>query len=354
MTRRSIVLLAGLATLLVGAVILAGPRSTSDTGPGGTLALRRLLRLAGRDVRAGATLPGPPGTFVLLADLRTEDQSAPILDWIREGGRLVLADPGSLLAGRLSVDPDREAPSGRLRPGCAAPEVRGVGAIEALGNAGLGGTSPAAVTCFVEGEGALLVVRDVGRGRAVVLGDVSPFTNELLRRADNAILALQTIPSDGPVVFGPPLPPGAAAPGRGVWASLPLAARASIAQLVAALAVFALVRGRRFGHPVLEDPLAPIPAGELVRATGRLYRRARVTGFAGRELRRAMIGRLGRRVGAPSGSASELAALLARAGAGRERELGSILAGPDPTSDDELIALGREVEEVRRRVEESP
>jgi hypothetical protein len=64
-----------------------------------------------------------------------------------------------------------------------------------------------------------------------------------------------------------------------------------------------------------------------------------------------MIGRLSRRAGTPASSGEELADVLARAGIGDEAELVRVLAGPEPANDDELIALGREIEHLRRRVD---
>lgn len=304
----------------------------------------------GRDVREGGAPPGQQGTFVLLVDLRDEAQATEVLDWVQGGGTLLLADPDSILLDALGVVPSEDVPSGRLRPGCAVREVRGVAAVEAHGRAGLTSVDPRGIGCFARNGAALVVARDVGRGRAVVLGDPSALSNELLGNSDNAIFALQAI-SKGPVVFGAPVPAGAAAPRQGLWASLPLVARVCLAELALALMVFAAVRARRLGRPVPEAPLVPIPSGELVKATGRLLRIARATGYAGRELRRAMIGRLSRRAGAPAASGEELAALLARAGAGAEPDLVRVLAGPEPRTDAELIALGREIERLRRRVE---
>jgi hypothetical protein len=341
--------LAALTAVVIVAALMSGPRG-GDAGPTGTLALRRLLGSFGRTVTDGDAPPASPGTFVLLYDLRDEEQDGRILEWVRSGGRLVLADPDSLVLVTLGIGFDEEVPKGRLVPGCFAPEVRGVRSIETRAQLGLVSDDEDDAACFRKGAGAFLVARDVGNGRVVVLADRSPFTNEMLRRGDAAVLALQAIPK-GPVVFGSPRPTGAGAPSRGIWESLPVAAKAAIIQLGLALVAFAIVRARRLGRPVLEEPIAPIPAGELPRATARLYRSARASGFAGRELRRAMIGRLGRRVGVPGASAEELAAVLAGTRVGDERELVKVFAGAEPADDAGLIELARRIEDVRRRVE---
>jgi len=331
--------------------VLTSPRDRSETGPEGTLALRRLLAASGRDVSEGETLPGPPGTFVLLSDFRDERRVSPIADWVRSGGRLFLADPGSIIVEALGIEAVEVTEARRVHPGCAAAETRGVRTVDSGGGAGFVVHDPAGIACFAHDGLAMVVTREVGRGRVVVLGDRTVITNEFLREEDNAIFVLQAIPADGPVVFGPPVPIGAATPGQGVWKSLPTAARVCIIELGIALIAFAVWRGRRLGRPVPEDPLVPIPAGELVRATGRLLRTARATPYAGGELRRAMIGRFSRRAGTPAASAQELAMVLARAGAGTEEELARVLAGPEPQTDDDLIALGREIEQLRRRAD---
>jgi len=347
---RSVLWVGALLAMLLASVLIGGGRGGAEAGPGGTLALRRFLAGMGRDVREAGSPPEPPATFVLLSDLRDARQAEPILDWVRGGGRLVLADPDSVLLDMLKIDKSGDLSNTRLRPGCAIPETRGVREIELLGSAGFGANDPVRIECFAGDGGAFMVAGDLGRGRVVVLGGVSPLTNEFLRRSDNAVLALRLIPA-GPVVFGTPLPPGASPPKRGLWASLPRAARACIIELGLALVAFAFVRGRRLGRPVLEDPIVPVPSGEIAQATGRLLRSARASGYAGRELRRAMIGRLARRAGVHAASGEELVALLARAGVAPPPVLSRVLTGPDPRTDDDLIALGREIEQLRRHVE---
>jgi uncharacterized protein DUF4350 len=345
------VLLTAFGILFVATALLAGPKGRDDFGPEGTVALKRLLAGSRRNVRDATTPPDPPGTFVLLADLRDADQEAAIIDWVRRGGHLFLADPGSLLIEALGIEATGETSPGLIRPACAVPETRGVHLVDSPGGTGLVLHEPAAVACFPRDGSALVVAGDVEHGHVVVLGDPGVVTNEFLGNRDNAVFALQSIP-EGDVVFGPAVPAGTVTAGQGVWKSLPTAARASIVELGLAAIAFALWRGRRLGRPVPEDPLVPIPSGELVRATGRLLRAARATPYAGSELRRAMIGRISRRAGTPAASAEELAMLLSRAGAGAEEELVRVLAGPEPRTDDELIALGREIEQLRRRVDD--
>lgn len=358
--RAAAVSFAVLGGLLLLGVALAGPPAGKgdEAGPGGTLALRRFLARMGVAVREADAPPPVPGTFALLADLRDAREAGEILDWVESGGRLVLADPLSAIAERAGVMARERAGSFRgpvvLRPGCVAPEAVGVGRLAVhASDLLLTATGAASVACFPGSDGAFVVSVGRGRGTVVVLGGASPLTNELLREADNATLALRLF-TTAPVVFGPPLPPGAAPNGPasgGLWGAVPGPAKVVLVQLGLAVAAFALARGRRLGRPVPEPAASPIPASELVRATGRLYRAARAAGFAGTLLREGTAARCARRLGLASSHDERLPEALARASGLPERRLRDVLAGPDPATDADLIRLAGDLEEVRRRVE---
>ena len=122
-----------------------------------------------------------------------------------------------------------------------------------------------------------------------------------------------------------------------VWAALPERAKAMIAAIVVAAVAFAAVRGRRLGRPVIEEPIAPIPASELVRATSRLYRRARI----------------GRRFGVEP-THDELPAIAANATGMPPERLEEALSGSEPRTDEELIRLGSLLAEVETRARGGP
>jgi hypothetical protein len=192
----------------------------------------------------------------------------------------------------------------------------------------------------------------------VVLGGSSPLTNALLGRADNAAFAQGVFGAGGPVVFGPPLPPGGSSP-KGVFGSMPAGARVVLFQIALAAVVFAFVRGRRFGKPTFEKIPSPVPSGELVHAVARLYRSARARAYAGDALRRGTRRRLRSRLGlgpepAATGGADEaLSSTVSELTGTRPDDVQRLLQGPGPTTEQELIVLGRELEELRRRVEGS-
>jgi hypothetical protein len=356
----------GLAVLaLVGAFLLLrpgapGPPLARSREPGGTLALRRFLAARGLTVSDATAPQAGGGTFVLLADLRTFEQDSEILRWVDGGGRLVLADPQSELARQLLVDSPGSVGAIRttttLIADCAGPEAVAAGSIEVRSSdRGLRSVMANAHQCFGGSVGSFLVSRSVGAGTAVVLGGFSPFTNALLDHAGNASFAEQVLGSSQPVVFGTAVVPGtgtAAESEKGVWGSLPAGAKAALLAVAIAALFFVLVRGRRLGTPVLEEPISPIPAGELVRATAKLYRKAGARGFAGELLRTGTATQTARRLGIPASTSPEAlsSAMADTAGLPAER-VQRALEGPPPGTDDQLLALGRELEAIRAAVE---
>jgi hypothetical protein len=328
--------------VLIGLLVVLMPRAESGES---TIALRRFLAGSGADVSEGGPPPSPGGTFVLLHDLRTREEARSLLDWAATGGRLVVADPASgvvALAGAEAGEPIGLLGAQTLEPACLAEEVVGVRRIVArASDRTLRGTP--FVSCF---EG-LALVRAYGRGSIVLLGGFTALTNEHLRAADNALFALRIAGQGSRVVFGPPTPPQGG-PTSGIWATLPDRTKAMIVAIVAATMAFAAVRGRRLGMPVVEEPIAPIPASELVRATSRLYRRGRTLGHAARLMREGTRARIGRRFGV-EGRDHELPAIAAKATGISPERVEEALAGPEPTTDEGLIRLGSLLAEVETR-----
>lgn len=348
--RKGPVFLAVLAIAFIGGLALIGPSRTA----GDTLALRRFLSERGFVVRAQASPPPPPATFVLLRDVRDEEQASSLLRWARSGGRLVVGDPGSLLLPLLSVERgDRLALFGpqTMVPNCAAPETVGVaGVLADSGDLTLRSSNADAVECFTRLGGSYALLVRAGQGRVVLLGGSSTLTNELLDEGDNAVFALGLLGGGGPVVFGPPAPPGAR--GDSMWDLLPGPPKLVIIEIVVAGILFALARARRLGRSPWEEPLAPIPASELVRATAGLYRRARASAFCGRLLRSSTSSRLARRLGGPQDvPADRLAELVSRSSRLPRERVERALSGPDPTNDQELMALGEELATIMHHTE---
>ena len=337
----------GAIAVLVGLVLLA-PRAED---PEATLAVRRYLANIGFEVADAEQPPAPGGTLVLLHDLRAADEARSILRWVEEGGKLVVADPDSAvldMVGGAAAGPIGLVGTVELQPRCLAPEVVGVGRVTArASDTALLAHDDAFVSCFPAGDGALLLTRRYGEGRVTLLGGVGPLTNELLADADNAVLAAQVAGPGTEVVFAPPQPSGALV-GASAWDLLPDRARVVVVALILSGVGFALVRARRLGRPVREDPVAPIPASELVRATARMYRRAGAVAYCATLLREAYLGRLSRGRWAMAGGEAPVR-MVARATGLPQRRVEEILRGPDPHTDDALIRLGLELEELATR-----
>jgi hypothetical protein len=371
--RRPWALLAVLAALVVAVAVLSGPASGDDRGPRGTLALRRYLAAMGLTVRSAATPPEGRGVFVLLTDLRDADQAGDLVSWAKGGGTLVVADPGSETAAAAGVGTVGRVGHyafgpARLAPGCVSPEVVAVRTLAVDAGDSVLESEAGDVGCFPLTDGAFEVTVPMGDGKVVVLGGNSPLTNALIGKADNARWAVGVFGAGGPVVFGGALPPGVAGP-KGLGGSLPEAARVVLVQIALAAVAFAFVRGRRLGRPTLEEIPSPVPSGALVHAVARLYRSARARAFAADTLRRGMRRRLRSRLGLgpepaggggppggasfPAGADEALSSTVARLTGSRPDDVERLLHGPEPATEEELIALGRELEELRRRVEGS-
>lgn len=355
MKTRLLVVILLIALIVIAAIISASPDeplSIRSRGPGGARAFLRLLQEMGVDAREGDAPPSAAGTFFLFHDLRGAQQADELWHWIEGGGRVVVATPLSALAagsgiGTVPLPGQFQAPR-IMEPDCALPEAVGVRRINVMaGDLTLRTSSPRSTSCFTTDIGSLLAVSARGRGSLIVLGGPSLFVNSNLHREDNAVLALNIVRTSGPVIFGPPLPPGTQTRGGSFWTALPLAAKIVLIQICAAAVLFALVRARRLGKPVFEDAISPIPASELVRATAELYRGAHATNFAAKLVRsfarRTLTGRLGL---PPRADAKTIEEALVKAAGLPEDRVSRVMTDAPVASDEELMKLGRDLQEI--------
>jgi hypothetical protein len=345
------------------------PLDPASPGPLGTKGLVEVLRGLGGRVSVSADRPGAgTGTALLLSDDLTPERRQGVLDWVGQGGTLVVADPSS---GVTEVEPVGSTRIGLLdaeiERRCAVAALGDVGRVSAPGGvvfkvpegpgspggpAGPGGPGAgAARACFPRNDGAWLLVQPLGAGTVVRLGGASVLVNQELGKADNAVLlASLLVPAEGTAVqvLQPPLPGG----GTAALGDL-IAPRVRLAlwQLVVAFVLLALWRARRLGRPVAEPQPVQLPGSELVVAVGNLLQRAKgrcqAAGLLSDDLRRTLAERLGLPPSTPADQVAD--AVTARTGIPRERVLRT-LTQTTPRDEAELVALSQSIDTVRREV----
>ena len=338
------------------------PLDPASPGPLGTKGLVEVLRGLGGRVTVSAGQPGTgTDTALLLSDDLTPQRRQGLLDWVRRGGTLVVADPSS---GVTRVEPTGSTRFGLLdaeiERRCAVPALRDAERVAAPGGVvfeipegqGAPGNRPDATqACFPRNDGGWLLVQPLGGGTVVRLGGASALVNQELGEADNAILlASLLVPVEGTAVqvLQPPLPGGGTA---GLGDLIAPRVRLALWQLVLAFVLLALWRARRLGRPVAEPQPVQLPGAELVVAVGNLLQRAKGRGQAAGlltdDLRRSLAERLGL---PPSTPADQVADTVAeRTGIPRERVLRT-LTRTTPRDEAELVALSQAIDTVRREV----
>jgi hypothetical protein len=146
------------------------PLDPRSNGPLGARALVLVLEELGADVELAAG-PGPGTDAALLLSDHLDDASrARLLDWVRAGGTLVVADPRSELAPLVERSGDEllgpaDGDDRGLRPQCDLPVLAKVGRIDLRGAVAFR-PPPGAVACFPFGDGFALVARRESRRRA--------------------------------------------------------------------------------------------------------------------------------------------------------------------------------------------
>jgi hypothetical protein len=329
------------------------PLDPTSPGANGTKALVDTLRDLGVDVSVSSELPTGPGTALLLADDLTQERRTELLDWVRQGGTLVVADPNSPVT---RVEPAGNTRIGlveaQLEPRCGLPAVRDVGRVSAPG-ALVFRVPPGAQGCFPRDRGSWLVALPTGAGTVVRLGGTSALLNEEIGRADNAVLMVDLLApgpgaAPGVTVLRPPAPGGGS---KGLGALIAPRVKLALLQLLVAFVLLALWRSRRLGRPVTEPTAVRIRGSELVVAVGNLLQRARhrrqAAALLSGDLRRTLAERLGLPASACPRQVAETAS--ARTGIRRERVLAA-LEPSMPRDEAELVALGQEIDTIRTEV----
>jgi len=360
--------------LLVDTALLAAPAqealpelSAYSSAPNGARALRLWLADLGYRVAVLEDEPYdvPGDTAALLLLQPSTDFERAELDrlqsWVEDGGLLVLVVAGRgprRLLERFGLDLEftgrRQRDAAVVQPLLLQPPVERlrVEAWEALGG------SAASAPWATAGDRVYLASLPRGRGRVVVLAATYPLSNAGLADAGNAALALNLAAA---------LPPGAAVAfdeyhhglvrrgARSLWSLLLDHYWGWAALYLVALAyLYLLLRGRRFGPPLVPDAAPRRTVGEYVASLAVLYRRAGQRGYAAetlaQQLKRDLAEGLGLNAGLEDAAFAE--AVGRRRGvdpAPLARVLRRLREGAR-LSESDLLALVRQGDALRQRL----
>ncbi len=381
--RRRVLVWGGVALLVVLVVLLMTSRSASAPNAvpldprnptvNGAQALARVLTDHGVsvDIARGQQELLSAGidadTTVLLT--RTDDLAQETIETLAgesiDAARLVLVTPQDFTLRYL--DPDMDAvsvlhQSGDLQTGCDGGDVRRG---EQLSHSQAGyryqpptdeGVSTDQVTaCWRDAQGYatyLAVPATEDHAPLVLLGSSAAVRNDEISQAANAAVVLRTLGHSARVVWYIPSA-----------ADIPTTDRSRTGQLLPpwlgpALALVAvsvlglmLWRGRRLGRLVREPLPVVVRAIETTESRGRLYRKARDSSRAGLVLQEATRRRLAVFLGLPPGGPVGVLVRATAVATGRpEPEVGYLLAGPPPATDDDLLGLAGRLATLEKEV----
>lgn len=345
--------------------------SSRSAGKLGTLALYTWLGNLGLDVsrvsgtfslsRADVLVEYDPSADFSSAELNT------VTGFVRQGGDLIFVMDGAmraqtqLLLQRLSVRRGGAEPAGTAVP--AQPFVPAADVRSVPTSAGVSFADQLPLVPLLRERGVIVAgVVQLGAGRAYVLGDTLPLSNDGLRHGDSAYLFLGLLSrARGGRIAIDEFHHGECDAALGALSIFdgPLGVAAALA--VALTLVAFAITGRRVGHPAPATDAAVVPsATTYVSAMGDLFARSRQRGMiAARyadELKRVVGGSTGVSPGldddafvaalAAAGNerVADIAALLRRAG-----ELAAARPG-----ERELLRLARDVAVAERECALTP
>lgn len=351
----AIVLLA-LAGVLSADAATHPPLDPASAQPDGLLGLVRTLEAHGVLIDVSLEPPTDLSTIAFVP----VDRLGPVREewraWVRRGGRLVVADPGSPLHGletRGSGFVDAIGPTTRT-PGC--PALEPVDAVTHAGWTGYVVDGTADSVCFPLGDDvAWLSAHVEGAGEVVAIGSAAPFVNAALGHDDNAVLAaalLAPAPGDRVVV----VPRGSVGDGdTGLIELVPPRVWHGLGLLVLAAILAILAAARRLGRPVAERLPPVLPASELANSLAGLLQRARRPASAAATLRRHARREVASATGASPGLPAPTLVRLAVDRLGVDRATAERALVDAPVADDDgLLAVHAAVRDVLTRRRAAP
>jgi hypothetical protein len=275
------------------------PRSSR---PDGATALVLLLEKYAGSVTISTQIPSSVVSqrVLVLADRLGGDQRRALLQFAKDGGVVIVADPSSDLHGgdiaqatQISTDTQltsfgtfsAELESNILLGDCSVPALQALRGVFAASGY-LFAVKDGAEQCFtdpndISATGSFVIVRSVGTGFIVGLGGNRPFTNQYLRYGDNSALAVALLaPSpttNVSVVLGTTDRPTPSDVGTGSESLVDLVRPGvwmALLEIAIAFVIFAFARAIRPAKYLREPVVTQIAGNELVVATGNLMQRA--------------------------------------------------------------------------------
>jgi len=371
-----VVVLTALAAALAVPPTSRGDLEPTSAAPQGARAVVEILRRQGvsvetvrRSTDAAAAATAGTTLVVVFPELLGPEQ----LD------RLAVTPARLVVVGADLPALERLAPFARVagveearvaEPGCDDPAATAAGPARAGGSQyrlapadGSDGSSTGrpAVLCYpADGSrdrGSLVVGRAGGRD-VVLLGQADVLRNEHLAAANGtAALALRLLGASDRLVWYLP-DPGELAQSKDAPTLTELLPRWVPwvgVQLVLAVAVAMLWRGRRLGRLVPEPLPVVVRAAETQEGRARLYRRAGAHARAGATLRTAALRRVARRLDVPVDASPDVVVALAAQATGLSHPaVHSAFLGPAPTDDRGLVRLADDLATVEAAMTSAP
>lgn len=331
------------------------PLDPRSDGPLGTSALVALLRDVGATVELSPGLPARSDDVALvLRDRFDVGQRAELEQWVTDGGTLVVTDPASPMApAALGSGIELGTVSGEVvaRGTCSIAALRDVGSVEAGAPVRYPSSAGDGV-CFADADEAFVITQSIGRGQVVAVGGAAFVTNDLLGRADNAVLAV-TLLAPGHAtrvrVVDAPVPAGGG--DETLLDLVPPGIQRALVQLAVAFAAYAAWRAIRLGRPVLETQPVSVASSTLIRAVGRLLERVHEPGAAADDLRDELRRELRRRLAVPSSAGLE--AVIDVASERLHLPVDQVRTAVDDrpvTNDHDLVQVARAVASVHKEI----
>jgi hypothetical protein len=197
------------------------------------------------------------------------------------------------------------------------------------------------------------VVRYYTGNRTITVVDGADFmTNGSLLKEGNAALAMNLAGERPELIwYAPQHAEGMAKDGSTIGELIPDAVIWIVWQLILAVGLVALWQGRRLGPLVAERLPVVVRASETVEGRARLYRSRRARAQAAGALRAASLHRLLPRLGlGANASDSAIAMTIAQRCLADVHRVHHALFGPVPNTDDELLHLAHELDDIERQV----